>query len=190
MTQPRLQSAKAFTLVELMMGTAISAFLMIAITSTYVLSTKAYTAVTNYRLIHANGRRAIDLLTKDVRGVCTITGLTTNTSPITLNIVVPTAFSSAGTVTASKTVTYRCYNCIDSTGQGYLYRADSSAGNNTMIATNISSFKLSIYDRLGSNSTLLSTCKGIQVEIRLRKRVISTIQSEDYLSARLDMRNK
>jgi hypothetical protein len=46
-----------------------------------------------------------------------------------------------------------------------------------------------LYDKLGSNTVVLSNAKGVQVDIRLRKYVINQVQSEDYLSARLDMRN-
>ena len=79
---------------------------------------------------------------------------------------------------------------INSNGTGALFRTDSSTTNTDMLATNIYSLTLALYDHVGSNTTLVSTAKGIQIDIKLRKQVISNIQSEDYLSARVDMRNK
>jgi len=182
--------AAGFTLIEALLGLAIGSMLLAAILSTYIYCSKAYQAVSNYRQIHAYGRRAVDWFARDVRGVSSITTLSTNSNTSTLVIVIPTAFSSSGTVTASKTVTYTCYGCNNTIGSGYLYRSDTHTSNTTMLATNICNLTISLYDHVGSNTTLLSIAKGIQIDIKLRRRVISTIQSEDYLSARLDMRNK
>ena len=43
---------------------------------------------------------------------------------------------------------------------------------------------------IGTNTTLTSVAKSIAIEIKLRKYTISQIQSEDFIAARLDMRNK
>jgi hypothetical protein len=73
-----------------------------------------------------------------------------------------------------------------------LYRTESATGDVDMLATNVyNTAVFTLYDRVGnSNSVTTTTAKGIQIELKLRKYVISVIQSEDFLSARLEMRNK
>ena len=68
--------------------------------------------------------------------------------------------------------------------------ADSKTGQTSLLATNVQQLTFSLYDRLGTNTTVLGNAKGVQVNIHLRKYVLSQIQSEDFLSARLEMRNK
>jgi hypothetical protein len=58
-----------------------------------------------------------------------------------------------------------------------------------MLATNICQLTFSLYDKLGNGTAVPSSAKGVQVDIKLRKYVLSIIQSEDFLSARYDMRN-
>jgi len=166
-------------MVEAMLGLCICGILLAGIVTTYMFSVKGYQAVSNYRLIHASGRKAVDYFAKDIRGVSAINTYSTNS----LVVTIPTTFSTSGSITATKTVTY-AYS------KGALYRTDSSTGFTDMLATNIYSLTYALFDHLGSNTTLISSAKGIQVDIKLRKYVISQIQSEDYLSARLDMRNK
>ena len=78
-------------------GLAIGGILVTGILSTYVYATKGYFAVSNYRQIHANGRKAIDYFARDIRGVSTISTLSTNSSTKTLAVVIPIAFNSSGT---------------------------------------------------------------------------------------------
>lgn len=173
-----LSRTAAFTLAEVMVASAIGSLILGAIMTTYVFSLRGFQAISNYTEIHADGRMAIDHFARDVRGVYQITSF----NPSNLVVRIPTAFSSSGGVTSYKTVTY-------SMNGGALYRTDSSTGRTSRLATNIHQLTFSLYDRLGNPTTLTSNAKGIQVDIRLRKYVVSQIQSEDYLSARLNMRN-
>ena len=171
---------RASSLAETMVATAIGAFILIGVMTTYIMSIKGFTAFANYREIHAGGRRAVNFFAKDMRGVSGIT-LFPNSSNIT--VTVPTAFNSSGSVTSSKTVSY-------STTGGALYRYDSGTGNTDKLAGNISQLTFTLFDLLGnSNSVAFANAKGVQLDIKLRKTVMSQVQSEDYLSARYDMRN-
>lgn len=174
----RLKSVAGFTMTEMLVATAIGTFIIAGITSTYLLSVKSFRAIGHYLEIHTNGRQAVDQFARDMRGVYSISSFNSNRVTATI----PTAFNSSGSIISNKTVTY-------SLSHGALYRTDSTAGT-SMLATNIYQLTFMLYDRLGSNTTVLANAKGIQVDIRLRKYVISQVQSEDYLSARLDMRNK
>ena len=162
------------------MGTAIGAIVITGVLTTYVLCIKQFRAVSNYVEIHRGGRKSVDTFSQDIRGVSSVTTL----NKTNLVVVIPTAFNSSGSVISNKTVTYLC-----NTNNGTLKRTDSGTGTTTVLATNIFDLTFSLYDHLGSNTAVLSSAKGIQVDIKLRKRVMSQIQSEDFLSARLDMRN-
>ena len=176
----RLRDPHGMTLAELMVATAIGAITLAGVSTTYIISLRSFMAITNYNRIHADGRLAVTYFAKDMRAVSSITSFP-NSSNITVTI--PTAFNSSGTVTSSKSVSYM-------TSGGAFYRLDSSTGNTDMLATNINRLTFTLFDLLGnSNSVTLANAKGVQLDINLRTYVGSRIQTEDYLSARYDMRN-
>jgi Tfp pilus assembly protein PilW len=179
MKKPSLHTNTAgFTMSEMLAATAIGTFIVAGIMTTYLLSVKSFRAIGHYIEIHTAGRQAVDHFARDMRGVYAISSFSAS------NIVVsiPTAFSGSGGVLSNKTVAYTYSG-------GALYRTEYGAGT-AMLATNIYQLTFMLYDKLGSNTVVLSNAKGVQVDIRLRKYVINQVQSEDYLSARLDMRNK
>jgi Tfp pilus assembly protein PilW len=167
-----------FTLVEIMVAGAIGAFILASVLTTYVFSMKGLRAIANYDEIHSDGRHAVDVFAQDMRGVNSVTSF----SASSLTVTIPTSFSSSGSVTSTKTVRYYLNSAA-------LYRTDSSTGNTDMLATNICQLTFSLYDKLGNGTAVPSSAKGVQVDIKLRKYVLSIIQSEDFLSARYDMRN-
>lgn len=168
-----------FTLLEAMMAMSIGAITTAAAVTTYIYSVKAFQAISNYAQIHGDGRLAIDQFARDMRAVYQVVSV--NQSNLVVKI--PVVFSNTGGVTSNKTVTY-------SLSGGKLYRTDSSLSGSKLLAENIHELTFTPYDRALQTNNVLSVMKGIQVDIKLRKYVISQIQSEDYLSARLDMRNK
>jgi len=151
---------------------------MAGVLTTFVLSSKQFRAIANYAEIHYGGRKSVDIFSQDFRAVRGITSFATSN----VVVVIPTAFDTSGNITSFKLVTY-------SVATGALWRADSSTGRKTMLTTNIYSAAFALYDHLGSNTVVLTSAKGIQLDIKLRKAVMSQIESEDYLSARLAMRN-
>jgi Tfp pilus assembly protein PilW len=174
-----LKNSAAFTLAEVMIAATIGSFIMAAIVTTYIFSLKGFRAIENYQEIHSDGRLAIDFFSRDMRAAYDITSFSAS------NIVVkiPTAFSNQGTVTADKTVTY-------AVSAGTLRRTDTATGKTSVLANNINQLTFALYDRVGSNTTVLANAKGVQVDIKLRKTVMSQVQTEDYLSGRIEMRNK
>jgi prepilin-type N-terminal cleavage/methylation domain-containing protein len=168
-----------FTLLEMMMATAIAAFTLAGIMSTYIYSVRAFQAAYNYQIIHQAGRNAIDMFAKDVRAASTVNAA----SAANLNISIPTAISSQGTVTAAKTVNWLYSN-------GALYRYDSDTGFTDMLASNIYDCSFTLFDKVLNSNAVISVAKSAQLDIKLRMYVTGKSQSEDYLSARFDMRNK
>jgi prepilin-type N-terminal cleavage/methylation domain-containing protein len=175
----RLTRPGGFTLTELMITSAIGSITLAAILTTYVFSLKSFQAISNYSEIHAAGRKAVDHFSRDIRAVNNIASFNAASY---LRVTIPTNFAANGAITGVKTITYSYNN-------GALYRTDSSTGTTSMLATNIYQLSFTLYDKLGNPTSVPANAKGIQVDIRLRKFVISQIQSEDFLSARLDMRN-
>ena len=174
----RLADNSGFTLVEMMVAGGIGAFVLVGIMTTYIFSIKSFVALSNYVDIHGAGRKSVNLIARDMRGVCRVTSFTTNS----LTVLIPTAFSATGSVISNKTVTYT----LDGSA---LKRTDSSSSKTSTLAAHVTQLDFALYDHLGSNTTLLSSAKGIQVNIRLRKQAGNQSQTEDFLSARLDMRN-
>lgn len=170
--------AAGFTLAEVMVATALGSMIMLAVVTTYLIAIRSFRAISNYAEIHADGRLAIDQFARDMRAVNRVTSFSIS------NIVVsiPVAFSSTGSVTTNKTVAYSISN-------GTLYRSDSAAGSTKALAGNIYSLSFQLYDKVGSATSLTNNAKGVQLDVKLRKYVQNQLQSEDFLSARLDMRN-
>ena len=162
-----------------MVSLSIGMLIMAALLTTYIMSARTFIAVSNYWQIHNDGRTAIDRFAADMRQVSAVTSFNSNN---TLVVTIPTQFNWNGSVANSKTVTYAYSG-------GALKRTDSSTGRTTSIATNIYQLKFTLYDKVGNKTTVLSSAKAVSMELFLRKYAGSQVQSEDYLSARLNMRN-
>ncbi len=177
---PRFPNSAGFTLTEAMVSTAIGTIIMAGVLTSYILCARYFHAISNYWDIHSDGRYAIERFAADMRAVSDVTTFSTN-GPLV--VTVPVNFAANGTVLSNKTVTYTFAG-------GALRRTDTGTGDSNLIATNIYSLTFRLYDRVGSNTTVVATAKAIQLELFLRKYVAGRAQTEDYLSARLDMRNK
>ena len=163
-----------------MVALAVGTIVMAGILSSYIMTSREFRALSNYWEIHTDGRYAIDRFSADMRGVSGINSFAPS-GPVVVTI--PVYFSSLGTVVSNKTVTY-------AVSGGALRRTDSGTGSSNVLATNILSATFRLYDRVGTNTTILANAKGISLELFLRKYTAGKAQTEDYLSARLDMRNK
>jgi len=171
---------RGLTLAETLVATAVGAIILVGAMTTYIISVRSFAAMANYDIIHGDGRIAVEYFAKDMRAVTNVISFP-NSSNITVTI--PTGFNSSGVVTNIATISY-------STTGGAFYRYDSRTGNTNMLATNINSVALILYDLAGNtNSVTLPNAKGIQLNMELMTFVGSKTQSEDILSARYDMRN-
>jgi Tfp pilus assembly protein PilW len=165
---------------EVMVTTVIGSIILAGILTTYIHTGRAFRAISNYWEIHTQGRYAIERFAADMRGVYGINQFVSNS---TLQVSIPTVFNAQGSPVTLKTVTYTFNN-------GALWRRESTDNLNVMLATNIYSLSFRLYDRIGNRTTVVSTSKAIQLDLYLRKYTANQAQTEDYLSARLDMRNK
>ena len=163
------------------MGAAIGSIIMAGVLTTYIITAREFRAISNYWEIHIDGRSAIDQLGLDVRAAGDVSSYATN-GPLAL--IIPTGFNPDGSWTSTKTVTYTYSSSL-----GTLKRTDSTVGTTTL-ATNIYNLSFKMYDRVGNPTTVRANSKGIVAEIFLRKYTGGQKQTEDYLSARVNMRNK
>lgn len=163
-----------------MVTSVIGSIILAGILTSYIHTGRAFRAISNYWDIHTQGRYAIERFAVDMRAVSEITSFSSNSS---VTVRIPTVFSSSGTPTSTKTVTYTYQN-------NALWRRDSTDNLNAMLATNVYYLNYRLYDRLGQITHLTGVAKAIQLDLHLRKYTANVAQTEDYLSARLNMRNK
>ncbi len=175
----RLRRSDGFTLAEAMMGVAIGSIIMAGVLSSYIMCARQFRALANYWEIHSDGRYAVDRFTSDIRSVYDVTSYSSN-GPLVVKLPY---FNNGGVVTGSTTVTYT-YTA------GALKRTVSNPASTSVLATNVYDCKFYLYDRVGNPTTVLANSKGVVIEIFLRKYTAGRKQTEDYLSARVNMRNK
>jgi prepilin-type N-terminal cleavage/methylation domain-containing protein len=168
-----------FSLTELMVASALSLIVLLAVLTTFTVMTSNFKRAANYGQIHREGRWAVDNLAKDFRMASDIT----NVGSSTVTVVIPTGFDAQGNLSGTKNIKYSLL------GTSFV-RQDLTANQSKTLAFNVSSVSFMMYNRLGQYTTLTAACKGCQVDIKLLKTVVGTRQTEDFLSARLMLRNK
>jgi Tfp pilus assembly protein PilW len=173
------RSSGGVTLVELMIAVTLGTIVLAAVMGTFSSATRHFKAVANYGQIHSEGRIIVDRFAQDFRKASDVTSWATGT----ITLTVPTSFTSAGAVSTTRTIRYY------KSGNNFI-RQDVTAGTSETLSNNVQSLTFTMYDRVGTSTSLTSRCKGVQVDIRLRRTVQSTQQTEDFLSARLMSRNK
>jgi len=170
----------AFTLSEALVALSIGTLIMAGVLTTYLLSVKSLQALSNYWEIHSDGRFAVDRFAADMRAVSSLVSM----NATQLVCVVPLAFSGSGSVISNKTVSYVYAG-------DRLYRTETISGTTTRktLAENIYQLNFRLYDKVGNPTVVLSSAKQVQLDMKLRKYVVGQSQTEEYLSARLVMRN-
>jgi len=174
------RTTAGFTLTEMLVAGSIGTIVMAGVLTTYIHTMRAFHAISNYWEIHTSGRYAIERFAADMRAVYAVTAYSSNSQ---LRVTIPTSFYTTGAPASLKTVTYTY-------SSGTLCRTDSTDGLTLVLANNIYALNFRLYDRLGAPTTVLSVAKAAQLDMFLRKQTAGRAQTEDYLSARLDMRNK
>jgi len=96
------KSSRAFTLVELLIGAALSATVMVAVLSSYIYLGRQLGRLAHQQTLETQARLAIGQLTRDVQTASGLTTITTSpTSPAAnrLDLIVPTATGTTELVT-------------------------------------------------------------------------------------------
>ena len=69
---------RAWTLLEMMVGVAIFTVSGVALSSILIFSMRSFAALTNYAALDATNRKAMDMLTREIRQAKAVTGYSTN----------------------------------------------------------------------------------------------------------------
>jgi hypothetical protein len=164
-----------------MMVLACSSIILAGILTSYIYLIRGFAAVSNYTEIHQQAGYAVAVFSKELRGA---SGVKAPFSASSLTVTVPTSFTVAGKAAGSNNVTYVFTNSA-------LWRIDSSVCSTGLLATNVINAVFALY---GTNGVALASntvvgAKGVQLDLNLRKYVVSQANSEEFRSARVCMRN-
>jgi hypothetical protein len=94
---------RAFTLVEVMIGAAVSSFLLVGILSTFLLMGRTGANIVNYTDIEAKARKSLEFFSREVHNTHAVAAY--SGSSVTLNIP-DTSADAHGSGTGAYTVTY------------------------------------------------------------------------------------
>jgi prepilin-type N-terminal cleavage/methylation domain-containing protein len=155
---PRAFGAGGFTLLELMMVTAISAFVFSGVLSAYIFMGRGLTRQVNEEGLESRTRLALYWFTQDVSGASSIIaenpGATTSGTLMTLYV------PSLG-----NTVIYET-DWSNGVGNGLLTRQVGAAGTKLTLLTNLTSFAIGYYDPAGNSVTVPTSTTTEQVDIK------------------------
>ena len=197
-------SSAAFTLVEIMVASAIATVILGAIISSYILLARNFRDIVADTSLHGKARMGVDYFTRDMRAAYDVVSF--NSSNLT--VIIPVAYSSGGDLTSSNQVTYQLKNAA-------LYRTDLRTGKALMVATNVVNAGFSLFNNTGDdisatagNTSMVITndadgvsttnvtidayseVKGVQMSFSLAGSVRKGVASENYSSAIVNMRSK
>ena len=173
----RRRRTAGFTITETLVAVTILLILVTGIMSTFVMSIWGFQSITNYAQLHADGRTTVNQFLKDMRGVTNVVAFASN-GPFVATVT--TNFANGAPLTTTLTYTF-------SSTSHTISRSDSTS--TMLLATNVNRATFTMYDRTGSNTTVLSVAKSIQLDLVMSNRVVNLPETEDFLSARTVMRN-
>lgn len=177
---------RGFTLVEMMVGATIGAFVLAAILSTFLmLGRNGYNAA-NYSMMEAEARRALETFSEEARMASDLTW--NSSTSVTL-----TVYASTGTYL----VTYAYDSSTSGATAQSFYRqtgAASGAGAKTVLVRNVTEFAYRRYKVVNGVDYAASNdieTKQIQITLRSIRTGITTVATTNaVLSARVVLRNK
>ena len=177
---------RGFTLVEMMVGATIGAFVLAAILSTFLmLGRNGYNAA-NYSMMEAEARRALETFSEEARMASDLTW--NSSTSVTL-----TVYASTGTYL----VTYAYDSSTSGATAQSFYRqagAASGAGAKTVLVRNVTEFAYRRYKVVNGVDYAASNdieTKQIQISLRSVRTGMTTVATTNaVLSARVVLRNK
>jgi Tfp pilus assembly protein PilW len=187
MTLRSSRPTSGFTLVELLIGTSLSAAVMLGVLSSYIYLGRSFTRLANQQTLETEARRTLGYFARDAQ---TASGIAGTPSASAVTFILPSATG------APATVSYTFAN--DAGGKGTLTRTVGS-GNPVTLLRNITNDGLSLryYDAGGNEYTAFTDyLPGIkQMSLEFTTRIVTTNQGTStaaypVASGRLVLRNK
>ena len=187
-TQPirpctKTKSVRGFTLVEVLIGSSLGAFVLVGVLSSFLMLGRSGTNIAFYTEMEAQIRRSLETFSQDLRMANNVTW--NNATSITMTV--PQNYTGAIPV---NTVTY----AYDSGAQNFYFvpgnDAAATAGK-TVLLRNITNFAFSRYNRLDSAATTDVETKRIQLSLTARNTARTVVgSSQSAISASYILRNK
>jgi len=196
-----VRKRRAFTLVELLVGLSLSVVLLAVIYSTFMVLAKGAVGVGNYSEMSRQSRNALDIFSNDARaanGLIVASPAQDGSDVVSISGLTFTYPDYLDSGVAQTEVTY-AFTPSSGDSSGFLTRTESYAGTATsrMVLQDMNSFKLKFFkapgaDFLASAGPLASVnawAKSIQLDSELKRKVITTDNTDYIISARFMMRN-
>lgn len=184
--RPALRRARGFTLVEVMIGSTISVFVLAGILTAFLMMGRSGYNAANYSVMEAEARRALEMFSEEARMANNITW--NSETSITLRVV---------TGSSTQLVTYAYDSSSSGRTSKCFYRllgSATSTATRLILVRNVSEFAFRRYKVVnGANYTASNDLETKQIQITLRAvRTGSTTVSATnaVLSARVVLRNK
>jgi prepilin-type N-terminal cleavage/methylation domain-containing protein len=187
-------AARGFTLVEMLVGSTLAAFILTAVMTTFLFLGRSGANVQNYNDMEAQSRRALEQFAQDVRQASEITWNAAGNTTVTVNgVSTVLQWANGGSVTLnvdSVPVTY-----VYATNQRGFYRL--SAARNAALVTSIVSFQFNAYSITGATVSLTDLAaagrqtKQLQISLEAQRTSRTVARATNLvLSARYILRNK
>jgi Tfp pilus assembly protein PilW len=177
---PNRPPGRAFTLVEVMIGSTLASFILLAVMSTFLFLGRSSASIQNYNDLDAQARQALELFAEDTRQASAVTWVSSAELHLTVN-----------------GVQVRYYY---TTGDATLYRRVTADGAPQALVTGITRFAFNAYSITGSSLALTSasdlitatnSTKQLQVFfVASRQRQTAVDATNRVVSARFILRNK
>ena len=190
-----------FTLVELLIGVSLSVALLAVIYSTFLVLARGAIGTGNYAEMSRQSRNVMDVFAGDVRtanGVTVAGPLSSGSDVITstgITLSYPD-YLDDGMSQTSVTYVYTPPNAGDS---GYLTRSETYGGttDSRVVLNDIIRFELKFYKAPGSSfaaaagplASVNSWAKSIEMDAELRRKLVSTDNTDYIITTRFMMRN-
>jgi prepilin-type N-terminal cleavage/methylation domain-containing protein len=170
-----------FTIIELLVGTAIGLVVLAAVVSFFLFGTRSFSSMANYTDLNSKDRLASDAITRDIRSALQVISATTN------QVVL-----QAPPAEANNTITYT-YN----PGAGTLTRMDTDSSR--VMLTGLSSCSFTLYQRPSPTNTTYNNfppatpgyAKLVSYQWSAGRRVVGTqVNTESDQTALVYLRNR
>jgi len=176
-----------FTLVELMIGASLGAFILAAVLSTFLFMGRSGANVQNYNDMESQARSALEIFAQDTRQASGIVWTDANTVVLTVGTDLVTYAYSSTSKNFRRTVVDTVPN------------PDVTTSNRVLI-TGITSFSFSAYNITGANVPISTatertaangTTKQLQISLEAARNTQTVVAATNtVLSARFVLRNK